>query len=1115
MANNLREGDPEALISVAQAAARLGVHPNTIRTWAEAGRLAAYRINPRGDRRFRAGDLEHLLSEGPLPAPADPRSANRRDADLAVLVKLARGGVMASSEAAVCRVATEALRARAPRHRVAVYLARDRGLALETHGGYERTPPATLADAPDPTATRLDLRTRSGDLLGALVVEDERSGRPADDQLPFLHIAAEVLGAAIFNARRLARARRELTRARALRSVTRELTGQLDLGAVLDDVVNRTRSLFDADKAGLWLLRPGEHPFELAAQHGISQQFQDEVSILSMESPSLGVRVVRERRTIVVQNRDIADGDGLMRGTYIREGIRTACGVPLMAQGEVVGVVGLYHLRDHAWPDGELALVQAFANQAAIAISNAQLYRSVADQAARMQSIQDLSARLNRLTDVQSIAEAIVSEASTLAEYHDIRVYRVDWESRMCEPVAYTNRLLGEGDFRERLRVPVGVGSFTGCVAENGEPMLINDALSDPRGLTIDGTDDIEESMLLVPMLYEGRALGVIVLSQLGYDRFTAQDVQTMSIFAGYAAQAIANATAYERLERQSGELARQLDSQRRLLEINEKLLTTLDQASVLELIADGLQAVVSFDNLSVFRVDREQGALVAVLAREAYAEEVMRHVVPIGSGLMGWAVENGQPVLANDALGDPRAMQIPGTPAEAEAIVVVPLIAGGEVIGALNVGRIGGEEVYFSDVDFDLVKLFAGQAAIAMRNADEHHAVSLRAETDALTGLGNHGAFQRELSTRLAAIDRETSPGGGRLAMLMMDLDSFKTYNDRHGHPAGDALLHAIATAIHGAARSDDGVYRYGGDEFALILPHAGAVEAAGVAERVRRAVARLTQSNPTPVTITVGLAAYPEDATDRNGLVAAADTALYYGKQSGEDRLVRADEVPREMHDLRGRLDQLARAALHHADEPIDVEKLADTTNLLVAPAENDGGGTVRDSLLALARTLEVHDGGRRGHANRVALLAGRLGKHLACDADDLRDVELAARLHTLDAIGIDELAPISSLHGVGAILRGYRALRAGHRARRGSDAAGVGAQIVTAANAYDRLTAGIDQPRLSRRDALAALRSGAEVRVRSEVLTALAAVVEDRPDRGQRRRRVDAADEVRGAA
>jgi diguanylate cyclase (GGDEF)-like protein len=367
-----------------------------------------------------------------------------------------------------------------------------------------------------------------------------------------------------------------------------------------------------------------------------------------------------------------------------------------------------------------------------------------------------------------------------------------------------------------------------------------------------------------------------------------------MAIFAGYAAQAMANATSYERLVAQSNELSRRADSQRRLLEINERLLATLDQASVLETIADGLHDVVPYDNLSIYRVDHAREAMVPVLARERHAEQVSQYVIPFGRGLMGWAVEHAEPILANDALADSRALQIPGTPNEPEAIIVVPLVAGGEVLGSMNVSRVGGEEVGFSTSEFELAQLFAGQASIALRNADAHHAVSRRADTDALTGLGNHGAFQHDLGAFVERAVVGTRAADRRAAMLMMDLDRFKAYNDRHGHPAGDALLHRVATAIAGAARTGDRVYRYGGDEFALILPGTTTADAVRLGERIRKAVNRITVGEAAEVTITVGVASLPADATDRAGLIAAADMALYHGKGAGEDRVVRADRVP-----------------------------------------------------------------------------------------------------------------------------------------------------------------------------------------------------------------------------
>jgi diguanylate cyclase (GGDEF)-like protein/excisionase family DNA binding protein len=1098
--------DAHALLTVAQAATLLGVHPNTIRAWTDAGRLTAYRINSRGDRRFRRGDVERLLVEDRTAVDEPSATASQpheRSGEMAVFGRIAAGLAHSPTTASVARAVVESLRTELGVGRAAVYVGEAEPFGLVAHAGFDEPPPATRGAENAGPDTAIALGTKRGP-AGVLVVDDESAQALS---ATFRRSLAATVATTLASTRLLGRARREIQRARALRSVTKELTGNLDLTAVLGEVVDLTRSLFEADKAGLWLVTPdAEHPFSVAAHHGLSEAFLERVEALTMDSDTVGIRTLHERRPYATRL-DADDAVGLLRAGYEAEGIRTVCLVPLVGGDEALGLLGLYHRTERTWPEEEVALVQAFADQAAVAIQNARLYRSVASQAARMRSIQDLSARLNRLTDVRAIAEAIVAEAAPLADFHDIRVYRVDRERGVADPIAFTRAMLDGDpeDAEERLRVEIGEG-FTGWVAEHGEPLLINDALEDERGKTIDGTDDVPESMLVVPMLYEGRALGVIVLSQLGFNRFTEDDLQTMSIFAGYAAQAMANATSYEQLVGQSSELARRADSQRRLLQINERLLSTLDQADVLETIADGLRDVVAYDNLSVYRSDVAEQVMAPVLTRERHADEVSRYLIPFGRGLMGWAVEHSQPILANDALGDPRALQIPGTPPEPEAVVVVPLIAEGEVLGALNVSRIGGPEVYFSESDFELIQLFAGQASIALRNADAHHAMSQRAETDALTGLANHGAFQRDL----ARFVEEEAPRK-RLAVLMMDLDSFKAYNDRYGHPAGDSLLHRAATAIYGAARSEDHVYRYGGDEFALILPHTGIAEAVRVANRVRRAVSVLTAADSSPVTITVGVAGLPGDATDRAGLIAAADTALYYGKRAGEDRVVRADRLTADVGDLRGTLEELAAAALRDGDDEHAVEHLVERASQL-ATSHHDAEDSLRDALLTIARSFDGRGAAARGHADRVGRLASAVATRLGLGEDERNSVELAGRLHLLDSSGVGELGSIPSLREVSALIGGYRRLA-------GSDRRGrrvpIGAHIVGAANDYDELVAGGSGPRVGRSDAMATLRSS-PAGYRRDVLDTLASVVAERADVGRRRRRTDTRrKEERGAA
>src|SRR6185369_7865383 len=139
-----------------------------------------------------------------------------------------------------------------------------------------------------------------------------------------------------------------------------------------------------------------------------------------------------------------------------------------------------------------------------------------------------------------------------------------------------------------------------------------------------------------------------------------------------------------------------------------------------------------------------------------------------------------------------------------------------------------------------------------------------------------NHGSFQRELGTAIASAE------GAPFALLMLDLDAFKGFNDTCGHPAGDALLAAVGAAMRSATRAGDALYRYGGDEFAVILPGASRVDAFEVVERIRRGVAAVPSPTGPRVTISAGVACYPEDGATKDELVEAADQSLYLAKPS-----------------------------------------------------------------------------------------------------------------------------------------------------------------------------------------------------------------------------------------
>jgi diguanylate cyclase (GGDEF)-like protein len=492
---------------------------------------------------------------------------------------------------------------------------------------------------------------------------------------------------------------------------------------------------------------------------------------------------------------------------------------------------------------------------------------------AQIESIAKLGTRLNHLSTVAEIGAAICLELRQLIDYHNVRVYRVEGEDVV--PVAWRGELgayTGEDGAQLRLRVGEGI---TGWVAKHGIAQYLPDAARDPRAAQVPGTEeDLPESMLVAPMLYEGETIGVIVLSKLGLERFAPEDLRYLGIYAAIAAQAMANADISQRLQAQARTLDRHLRSQAELLRVTERILTNLDPAAVVADIADSLAGLIPVDTLGIYVHQPADRSLGPLLARGVGASAFMARRLP----------DSGAVVSEVLATGEARSVSRGGrgsrSGVEPAALILAPLRGRERVLGILHLKRLG-EGAVFDPREFDLVRLFAAHVSIALQNALVHRVVELRAQTDALTALRNHGTFREDL---LLAIVRAEP-----FALLMLDLDDFKSYNDRHGHEAGNALLRAIAGAIVGACRDTDRVYRYGGDEFCVTLPRTSEAGALDVAERVRRAIREVRGSGrqPADMRCSVGVATFPTDAPDREELLLAADRALYAAKRSGRDQV------------------------------------------------------------------------------------------------------------------------------------------------------------------------------------------------------------------------------------
>jgi diguanylate cyclase (GGDEF)-like protein len=351
----------------------------------------------------------------------------------------------------------------------------------------------------------------------------------------------------------------------------------------------------------------------------------------------------------------------------------------------------------------------------------------------------------------------------------------------------------------------------------------------------------------------------------------------------------MANADNAERLHAQTAALERQLQSQRVLLQITESILTTLDSRAVLDQITDRLGVLVRCDNIAIEWLDHSSGILRPLTAKGVHAAEYLAPWEPGEQGIATWVVANNEPQLIVDERNDPRINPFREIGPEDGSLIVVPLRGREGAIGVLTLERLGPDD-RFDDDEYELVKLFAAQVSIALQNAEVHRAVEIRAQTDDLTSLLNHGTFQDWLGRSVL----EATP----FSLLMIDLDDFKSVNDALGHQAGDRLLHEIGTAIVTAGRETDPVFRYGGDEFTILLPGTDQAGALQVADRVRSAIHSVGtagtawQEAGIEISASYGLATFPEDGSTAETVLLAADRACFVAKRRGHGLLATADE-------------------------------------------------------------------------------------------------------------------------------------------------------------------------------------------------------------------------------
>jgi diguanylate cyclase (GGDEF)-like protein len=492
--------------------------------------------------------------------------------------------------------------------------------------------------------------------------------------------------------------------------------------------------------------------------------------------------------------------------------------------------------------------------------------REVAQLALLEETGQLISGSLDEAEILQHTVEAVVgcfgyAEAaiSMLVDGEKLEVLAIDG----TEDLGYYR------GFRQN----IGEG-IIGHVAQTGLVYMTGDVEHDPYYFTIGRRSG---SAAAVPMLNEDELCGVLYVESAARDAFSQSDIQTLHTLVSHVATSLNKARLYASSQEH-------LVVMTTLHTISQIITSSLELDRIFQTVFQRLKDTFGYTHISIYLLE---GEVLRLGAQIGYPEDSILLEIPVTDGIVGRTVQLKQLQFIRDVRSDSSFLRAAH---DVDSEICVPLFRRGIIMGVMNVEAAPGHPL--TERDVDVLTALAGPVAIAIDNAHLHAEATSLARIDGLTGLLNRRIFDEIFASEIARAARYEYS----LTLIILDIDEFKASNDNWGHPAGDALLRAIARLITTNIRSTDSAARYGGDEFAIILPNTSQSDGIELGERLRAATEALgsdaaNQNIPAGrYTISLGVASFPGNGRTAEELLVAADHAELVAKQLGKNRVCAA---------------------------------------------------------------------------------------------------------------------------------------------------------------------------------------------------------------------------------
>ncbi len=673
------------------------------------------------------------------------------------------------------------------------------------------------------------------------------------------------------------RERRERRDAAILTSIATSMSSTLEVDELMNLVVEGMSQAASLGRCSAFMVSPDGHWAIPQSTTDTDPMMREEFfgRRIDLKAENVASRALKTKEALIIAEPLV---EPLLDEKWIRDfGVTALMVLPFIFRDEPRAVVFVERrggLKKH-FLDREVNICKTILAQATAGLENAVRYAEEQRKRSELDIRYRTSRELSSTLDMDRVLENACKLAMRSTDSAGAVAFIKDEDRGRLVPVLS----IGEGGARRSVfpvEASVSMERFEDMYALADRPPVLH--FGNPsRNASLPAFLRTDGDLRIAPFFTHGKLAGLLCVTNPEERRYDSTEVAQLAAIAGETALAVMNANLHERIKADAAQMAS-------LVQLANAIGSTAHLPTIMTLALETVRHLFDCTSGLIYRIDEEEGCL-RYMESFGYRDDIVQRIASPPYPRAGdcWTVKEDR-LIGVDDLSENRLACRTLEKIGSGSAICVGMQAEGRTLGVLHIRseRPGA----FGEQDQQLAMAIADQVGLAIQRALLFEEINRLAATDPLTGVFNVRRLEAVLQEEVSRARRY----GRSVSFLMVDVDNLKAYNDTLGHQQGDIALSQIASIVDSATRDVDKVFRYGGDEFSVVLPETDPEEALVVAEKIRRAVYEFHFAGEERIpdgelTISVGVASFPGDASGESELVGKADSALYSAKQGGRN--------------------------------------------------------------------------------------------------------------------------------------------------------------------------------------------------------------------------------------